>query len=165
MKVGITGHQYLEDLHSWDWIKVEMNDLLTKVPKPLVGITCLAVGVDSLFAELVLQHSGAIEAVLPFPEYAQELQAHERTKYQGLLAAASAVTILQKKQSNQQSYLEAGKRMVDIADLLLAVWDRKPAKGLGGTADIVEYASQRRRDVICLDPIQRVVTSLRPLPG
>jgi hypothetical protein len=152
----------LDDPQGWDWVKVEMDDLLTRLPGPIVGISCLAVGSDSLFAELVLRHSGSIEAVLPFPEYERELQIHDRSRYQELLAMASAITVLEKKQSNQQSYFEAGKKVVDTTELLLAVWDKKPAKGLGGTADIVEYASQRQKDVICIDPINRLVTSSRP---
>jgi hypothetical protein len=164
VKIGITGHQYLENTCGWEWVRVEMDDLLTKVPGPLIGITCLAVGTDSLFAELVLQHRGTVEAVLPFPEYEHEFQIHERGKYQELLATASAITVLERKQSNQHSYLEAGKLVVDIAELLLAVWDGKPAKGLGGTADIVEYALRERRDIICLDPITRSVTILGSLP-
>lgn len=163
MKIGITGHQYLEDPQGWSWVKAEMDDLLTKLPGPFVGITCLAVGADSLFADLVLQHNGSIEAVLPFPEYELELQIHDRRRYQKLLSMASTITVLEKKRSNQESYLEAGKKVVDTAELLLAVWDKQPAKGLGGTADIVEYASRRQKDVICIDPIKRLVTSSRLL--
>jgi hypothetical protein len=164
VKVGITGHQHLADASSWDWVKMEMNNLLARLPRPIVGITCLAVGADSLFAELVLQHSGSIEAVLPFPEYEHELQIHERVRYRELLAMVSTITVLEKKPSKEESYFEAGKKVVDNAELLLAVWDKKPARGLGGTGDIVEYASQRQKDITCIDPINRLVTSSRPLP-
>lgn len=30
--------------------------------------------------------------------------------------------------------------LVGMADRLLAVWDGKPARGFGGTADVVAYA-------------------------
>ena len=50
-----------------------------------------------------------------------------------------------------------------MAELLLAVWDGLPAKGLGGTADIVTYATQQRKEVIHLDPCKRLVTRLKPL--
>ena len=163
MKVGITGHQHLEDSHSWEWVKKEMDDVLAKLRRPVTGITCLAVGADSLFAELVLRHGGALEAVLPFPEYERELPVHQRSKYQELLEMASTITVLEKQQSNQESYFEAGKKVVDAAELLLAVWDGEPARGLGGTADIVAYALQQRKPVIHLDPINRSVTRLRPL--
>ena len=158
MRIGITGHQYLDDPQGWDWVKEQIDDLLTKLPGPTTGISCLAVGADSLFAELVLQHRGSLEAVLPFQEYELELQLDDRNKYLEVLARASTITVIGTIRSKQQSYLEAGKRVVDIAELLLAVWNKAPAKGPGGTADIVEYALRERRDVVCLDPIGRLVT-------
>ena len=33
--------------------------------------------------------------------------------------------------------------MVEHADVLIAVWDGRPARGMGGTADAVAYARQR----------------------
>jgi hypothetical protein len=158
VKVGITGHQYLEDSHSWEWVKMEMDDLLAKLGQPLIGISCLAIGADSLFAELILQHGGCLEAVLPFPEYEEELPIQQRDRYQALLKVASAITVLEERQSKQESYFEASKKVVDAADLLLAVWDGKPARGLGGTADIVEYARQELKQIIRLDPISCSVT-------
>jgi hypothetical protein len=158
VKVGITGHQYLGDSDSWEWVKMEMNNLLMKLRRPLVGITCLATGADSLFAELILQHGGSLEAVVPFPEYEQVFPARERNRYRALLDAASAITVLEKRRSKQESYFAAGKKVVDATDLLLAVWDGKPARGLGGTADIVEYARRELKQIIRLDPISRSVT-------
>jgi hypothetical protein len=158
VKVGITGHQRLEDPDGWVWVKIEMDDLLMKMRRPLVGITCLAAGADSLFAELILQQGGSLEAVVPFPEYEKVFAAQHRNRYQALLGAASAITVLEKGRSKQESYFAAGKKVVDAADLLLTVWDGKPARGLGGTADIVEYAHQELKQVIHLNPTNRSVT-------
>jgi hypothetical protein len=36
--------------------------------------------------------------------------------------------------------MAASKLMVDEADELYAVWDGKPARAYGGTADVVAYA-------------------------
>ncbi|MEO5877101.1 MAG: hypothetical protein ABIQ26_19070, partial [Streptosporangiaceae bacterium] len=46
-----------------------------------------------------------------------------------------------------EAYLVAGHRVVKRSDLLLAVWDGRPAGGLGGTADIVAYARDRGTEV------------------
>jgi len=157
MRVGITGHQELKDPRDWDWVKVKIDDLLTTLPKPIVGLTCLAVGADSLFARIVLQHSGLIEAVIPLPGYELTFQARDRDDYRWLIGRASKVTNLPRESTDEESYFEAGKRVVDLADLVIAVWDGKPAKGLGGTADIVEYARQRRKAMIHFDPVQHLV--------
>lgn len=137
---------------------MEMDELLAKLSRPLVGISCLAAGADSLFAELILQHGGSLEAVLPFPEYEQELSVPQRGRFHALLRMASATTVLEKRESKEDAYFEAGKKVVDAADVLLAIWDGKPARGLGGTADIVEYAQQENKQIIRLDPISRSVS-------
>ena len=42
--------------------------------------------------------------------------------------------------------------MVDRSERLVAVWDGKPARGIGGTADIVSYARQKGVPVVVLWP-------------
>jgi hypothetical protein len=48
----------------------------------------------------------------------------------------------------RESYEQAGHYVVDHCDLLIAVWDREPSRGRGGTAEIVQYALEQRRPVI-----------------
>lgn len=141
-----------------------MGGLLAELPGSLIGLTSLAIGADSLFAELVLQHDGSLEAVIPFAEYEQKFQGRDRDRYRRLLGKASRVTVLRTAGSDEESYLEAGKTVVDLAELLFAVWDGEPARGLGGTGDVVGYAVRKRRDIIRLDPIKRLVTRSKPPP-
>ncbi|WP_198036875.1 hypothetical protein [Nocardia sp. BMG51109] len=42
--------------------------------------------------------------------------------------------------------------MLDDADELFAVWDGKPARGYGGTADVVAVARQRGMPVTVIWP-------------
>ncbi len=46
--------------------------------------------------------------------------------------------------SAEQAYLELGRYLVTHADLLIAVWDGLPARGPGGTSDVVQMARQRQ---------------------
>jgi hypothetical protein len=162
MRLGISGHQHLENSRDWEWVSCELHDLLVKLSKPLTGITCLAPGADSLFARLLLEHDRPFEVVLPFPGYEQKLPNDKRDDYQRLLKQASLVITLQRQKTDEESYLEAGKRVVDLSDLLIAVWDGKPAKGLGGTADVVKYARRKHEPIIHLDPIQHMVDGSPP---
>jgi len=43
--------------------------------------------------------------------------------------------------------MAASRLMVDAADELFAVWDGQPARGHGGTADVVAYARERGKPV------------------
>jgi len=43
-------------------------------------------------------------------------------------------------ESTPESHMVASRLIVDAADELYAVWDGLPARGYGGTADVVAYA-------------------------
>lgn len=46
------------------------------------------------------------------------------------------------------SYDACGKLMVDICDILIAIWDGEEARGKGGTGDVVQYARNRATPLI-----------------
>lgn len=155
MRIGITGHQTLRGELGWEWIDAQIREILASWCPACVGITSLAVGADQHFAKIVLDLGGAIEVVVPFPGYETRFgNENDRTAYHKLLGAARAVHTLQRvEDDDQRSYLAAGQQVVDRSDLILAVWDGKPAVGLGGTADIVTYAGSRGKKVIQINPL------------
>lgn len=51
-------------------------------------------------------------------------------------------------QTSPECYYDAGVQMVDVSDVIIAVWDGNDAKGLGGTADVVELARKRAMPLI-----------------
>ncbi len=158
MRVGVTGHQRLEDPEAWVWVSSVIDEELAKVPPPLVGVTSLAVGADQVFAQVLIRHRGALEAIIPFPEYEERFaRGHDRNAYRRLLEQAVRSIVLPRVGSDEDSYYAAGRFVVDSTDLLLAVWDGAPAKGLGGTGDVVHYAEQAGKPVVRVDPIKRCV--------
>jgi hypothetical protein len=48
--------------------------------------------------------------------------------------------------------MAASRLMIDTADELLAVWDGQPARGHGGTADVVAYARSHGKPVHVIWP-------------
>ena len=48
--------------------------------------------------------------------------------------------------------MAASKLMIETADELYAVWDGKPARSYGGTADVVAYARERGTPVRVIWP-------------
>ena len=158
MRIGVTGHQKLRDSSDWDWVSHEVHRILESVDPPLIGISSLAAGADQLFASVILQKGGVLEAVVPFAEYENIFEETEaRDQFHTLLSAASRVEVLVKTGSEQEAYLRAGKRVVDLAEMVLAIWDGKPAAGLGGTADVVRYARDKQTRLIHLNPGTREV--------
>lgn len=153
MKIGITGHQKLADPSAWERVKEKIEAILLHSPQPLVGISCLAMGADQIFADLVLKCGGVLEAIIPFAGYEDTFtDTSAKQEYQRLLTRSARIETLVRAASDEQSFFDAGKRVVDLSDCMIAVWNGKPAAGLGGTADVVRYAQEKGKEVIPINP-------------
>jgi predicted secreted acid phosphatase len=53
--------------------------------------------------------------------------------------------------NRDESYANTGKCVVSNSDILVAVWDRKPENGVGGTVDIVKYAEKKGKQILYID--------------
>lgn len=159
MHVGISGHQRLNDPGAWAWVRRQLRDCLKPLPPPTVGVSSLAVGADTLFAELVLSLGGSLEVVVPFGGYEETFAAEdERRAYRRLLGRAARVEVLPRHGTAEEAYYAAGKRVADRSALLILIWDGRPAAGLGGTGDIAVYARRTHKPVIHLNPETHTVT-------
>ena len=149
MRFGVTGHRILPpsivDRATRHWSAVLPAGAL------LHGVSNLADGADQLFAAHVLAAGGTLEVVLPCEGYAGSLTAGEsRVRFEHLRDAAARVITMPYPSPSDEAFLAAGQVLVDRCDHLFAVWDGRPARGLGGTADIVTYARTRGRPVTVL---------------
>ncbi|MGY3204135.1 hypothetical protein ACVW19_004650 [Streptomyces sp. TE5632] len=55
-------------------------------------------------------------------------------------------------ESTSEAHMAGSEILVDLSGELLAVWDGKPARGFGGTADVVSYAERSGTPVRVLWP-------------
>jgi hypothetical protein len=133
-----------------------MRAELRKVKPPYIGITSLAIGADQLLAKLVLEEGGSIHAVLPYADIERSFSQEDLPIYRNLLARATT-EVLDGHASDKDAYLAAGHRVVDLSDLVFSVWDGMPAKGKGGTADVVRYAKERGVPLINFNPVAETV--------
>jgi len=162
MRIGITGHQRIGDRDTVAWVRAAMDRALGEHPGPLVGVTCLAAGADQMFAELVIARSGKLEAIVPFPEYRERFHDDfSRARYDAHLAHAAVDVLAREARSDEEAYLHAGQTVVARCELLVAVWDGAPARGPGGTGDIVAHARACGRALVVIDCVRRTVTRER----
>ena len=141
-RVGITGHRDLAD----PTCRLVSAGIATELERlrPVHGISSLAEGADQIFAERVLEAGGALTAVIPSAHYSRSFATSAgKTAYRQLRARAEEVIELPFSSPSDDAYWAAGRRVVDLADVLLAVWDGSPSAGVGGTADVVAFASER----------------------
>jgi hypothetical protein len=115
-------------------------------------LSCLADGPDTWFAQSVLELGGRLVAVIPAEQYRDGLPTEHHPTYDALLGRASKVLRLNHVESTPEAHMEASERMLAEADELVAVWDRKPARGHGGTADVVAAARKRAVPVVVVWP-------------
>ncbi|MFE2976997.1 hypothetical protein [Streptomyces sp. NPDC059258] len=123
------------------------------------ALSSLAVGADQLFADLALTCGAELTAVIPSGDYEACFEnAHDLARYRELKARAAQEVRLDFPHSTDEAYYAAGAYIADHCDRLLAVWDGLPARGLGGTGDIVTYARTLGRPVTVIwrDGILRV---------
>ena len=59
---------------------------------------------------------------------------------------------LDRIESDENAHMEASRAMLDRAEHLFAVWDGKPARGYGGTADVVAETRTQRIPVTVIWP-------------
>lgn len=142
MRIAVTGHRGL-DPATTQLVDDAIRGRLAQVgADELAGISCLADGADQLFARAVLDAGGRLAAVVPAAEYRAGLPIESRKAYDALLAEAAEVHRLEFTESDPEAHMAASRHLLRHADLLYAVWDGRPARGWGGTADVVREARE-----------------------
>jgi hypothetical protein len=140
-RIAISGHRGLP-APTARLVDQALRAALAERAPDVTGLSCLANGADQIFARAVTDLGGTLEAVIPAAEYREKLPEDSHPGYDDLLARAAAVHRLPFTASTPESHMAASKLMVDEADELYAVWDGKPARSYGGTADVVAYARE-----------------------
>jgi hypothetical protein len=138
-RIAISGHRGLSGPTA-RLVDQALRAALAEHAADVTGLSCLADGADQIFARLVTDLGGTLEVVVPAARYRAGLPADSHPGYDALLAQAADVRRLPFTESTPESHMAASKLMVDEADELYAVWDGKPARAFGGTADVVAYA-------------------------
>lgn len=159
MRLGVTGHQIM-DVSVETWVTNMMHEIVID-RRPEAGLTCLAMGTDQIFAGILLALKIPFIVVIPSLDYEQTFQEFASlSRYKHLLTKAESEIRLDVQHASEKAYFQAGKILVDKSDMLVAVWDGRPAKGLGGTADVVNYALQRKKRIIHVNISTRVVSEI-----
>lgn len=149
--IGFSGHQTLS-VRTRRLVRAALAQELSK-HREFLAVTSLAAGGDQIFAECVVASGNQLMVVIPCERYERSFNSpSEILNYRQLLDSAIDTIQLPYLEPSEEAYWAAGQRIVDMADVLIAVWDGQPAGGLGGTADVVEYAMKHRKNVSLVWP-------------
>lgn len=140
------------------YAKVRCHQLLAQAHAEfgrIEALTALAEGGDTLFAEVALALRIPVRVVVPFRGFEEDFEdGPPRQRYHQLLGLTGRKTHLPFAERSDEAYWQSGLWVADRADLLIAIWDGKPARGHGGTAEVVEYA-RKRGSRVELVPVER----------
>lgn len=142
LRIAVSGHRGLPPVVERQ-VDVALRAALAELGGPVVGLSCIADGADAVFARAVLDGRGELEVVIPAEQYRQGLPPEYRPVYDALLSAAVRTHEAGFVESTGDAHQAASELMLEHADELWAVWDGLPARGYGGTADVVAAAHKR----------------------
>jgi hypothetical protein len=158
--IGFSGHRQLNDPAAIGRvIRDELERLGRETPDEWIAFSSVAEGSDQLFVAQARTLGWSWHAVLPLAhaEFAKDFSAAEWARVEALLAGAENVRVIAENGTREDAYLDCGMETVNGADVLLAVWDGEPARGKGGTADVVAYAQSLGKPVVIIDAATHVV--------
>ncbi|HYA73542.1 MAG TPA: hypothetical protein VEF36_10345 [Roseiarcus sp.] len=154
-------------------VKEGASQSFDPAPPAFTLISSLAEGADRIAARAALAAGFALDVVLPCPSsiylrtFADDAS---RGEFDALMASARACLVLPLAGASEKaledrlprSYESAGLTMLAQSDILVAVWDGKPADGRGGTGQIVDEAARAGVPVVVVDPSNGATRMLWP---
>lgn len=150
-RIGISGHRGLPQATA-DLVKQALRKELARYGSGITGISSLADGADQFFARTVVDQGGHLEVIVPAARYREGLPAASHAEYDDLFGQAIKVHRLDFTESTSESHMAASELMISMITELIAVWDQQPARGYGGTADVVAHAREHGRPVRVIWP-------------
>lgn len=166
--VAFTGHRPSKLHGVTPFVRAWLRDQLVFLQPldklaPLTAITGMALGVDTIAAQLCVEMRIPFIAAIPFEGQEEKWKPEERDRYRLLLNFAEQIEIVGHGPYTPSLYHRRNAWMVDRCDYLCAVWDGS----LGGTASCVAYAQKAQKlrpqlDGMRFNPKTRKSTRLFP---
>lgn len=152
--IGFTGHRQLADASAVERVlREELGRLRGERGVEWLTLSSIAAGSDVLFARTALALGMGWEALLPLPptEFRRDFDEKSWPEVETLLGEAEHVRVIAERTHREDAYLDCGMETVNHCDVLLAVWDGQPARGRGGTGEIVGYAREMGHPILIID--------------
>lgn len=165
-RVGVTGHRrYDAERDARAAVTRVLAAVADQHGSGLEVWSSLAEGADRMVVEVVraIDPGARLVAVLPLPadDYRNDFaEAASRAEFDRMLGSADATHVVGPDEagSRESAYARAGLAVSAAVDVLIAVWDGAPARGPGGTAEIVAAARAAGREVAVI-PVTRAAAA------
>jgi len=118
-----------------------LDRLRSRYPSmPLLVLSGLAAGADMLAAEEAFSRDIPVLGCLPVPqaEYEGDFTPDELDRFRRAVPRCWDVFVVGTSGQRDQGYVDVAMFIAYYCDVLVAFWDGQPARGHGGTAEVVE---------------------------
>ncbi|MFD3594353.1 hypothetical protein ACFWU5_16640 [Nocardia sp. NPDC058640] len=141
MRISVTGHMNIT-VDTVPLVRAAITELLGN-PSDLVGVSCIARGADSVFAQAVLDVGGRLEVVLPSRDYREaKVKPDHLVQFDALVGRASVVRVMDFDTAGREAYEAANDALTVGVDRMVAVWDGQDGQR-AGTGTVVALARER----------------------
>src|SRR5436190_7077952 len=152
--LGASGHRRLPDeAAARAAVQAEIASLTkaaADIGARLTSVSSIALGADLIFAEECLAAGIPWKCLLPFPKEEfrkDDFTPADWTRVEACLARAYRVETLSQEipardDARNLAYLNCGHRTVELADVMMMLWNGEPAAGVGGTGDLWAYTTR-----------------------
>lgn len=167
--LGITGHRDIDGNYQEvkSKLEIELKKIIDHHDK-ITLVSPLAEGSDRLFVHTAIE-AGADKikkmlVIMPFEKdkYIKDFKTDASKdeflamtpqdgvkQYKGIGVECKVIPCSTGK---EDGYLKAGQSTVSKSDVLFAIWDGLPANGTGGTAEIIEFAKDLKKNIVIINP-------------
>lgn len=111
-------------------------------------VSGLAEGADRLVATRALEDGWTLRALLPLPVESYEADFADDASLEAFRTLLSRAEEVEVVPASDEPYRSQGDRLLRRTDVVLAVWDGEPARGPGGTGEVVGRAGEAGVPVI-----------------
>lgn len=158
MKICVTGHRP-NKMYGYNLKDSRYLDLINKFKEILINNNCteaitgMALGTDTVFALAVidLKNNGCdikLHCAIPCKNHSSKWLKETIDQYNYILRNADTIKIVSDEEYRPWLMQKRNEYMVDLSDKVIAVWDGSK----GGTANCVNYAKKKNKEIIRIIP-------------
>lgn len=168
-RIGVTGHRFLAET---DKLTQSVDRALAVIEgqfdPPYILFSSLAEGADRLVPYRAFARWEGARLVVTLPldieDYLQDFKTlSSKADFVNLMEQADKILQPPEKTTREKAYLAAGLRVLDLCEVLIAIWNGSKAQGKGGTAGIVAKARKEKKPLIWIHAGNRILGTTTPI--
>jgi hypothetical protein len=163
LAIGFTGHRSLPDeAKSRESIRGFLREQKAKTSAIVYGVSSVAAGSDLLFAECCLELQIPLRILLPMAKekFSKDFDSTAWQRAEAVMGRAVSVDVTGDREIRNEAYYECGIETVQQSQIMIALWDGEPSRGMGGTQEIKEFAEKMDKPVIWIHSATGVMQAL-----